>query len=41
VLLYAVIFGGDVFINEDYKTIGIPEEEILKHTNKKVREWTK
>jgi len=39
VLLYAVIFGGDVFINEaenDWEAIGIKHEDILKHPNLKI-----
>jgi Ca2+ transporting ATPase len=42
ILLYAVIFGAQDFIQEDYlnyDSIGIPKKEIDEHPNKKIREW--
>jgi hypothetical protein len=41
--LYAVIFGGDTFIQEDYKnykSIGISLKEIEEHPNDKIKHWT-
>ena len=42
ILLYAVIFGAQDFIQEDYMnydSIGIPKFEIENHPNRKIREW--
>ena len=42
ILLYAVIFGAQDFIQEDYlnyDSIGIPKDEIANHPNRKIKEW--
>jgi hypothetical protein len=43
VILYAVIFGADSFIQEDtgnFLSFAIPEDSIKHHPNPKVQKWT-